>query len=378
MKPIAYADLTWPDVAALPRDLPLLIPLGEEEYDLQRVARRLKAEAVVTLPAIPYGFPRSGSLGDLAVGAGLMRRVLLGVVRELNSQGFRRIFFLDGHRVARRIAPRGLHFLQTAIRADHSGGRSWRWPADLVERVVVISIGHTEQHGLHLPLDTDTCIVAAIAAGVEVAAPDRVTCQPTWPYGVSTHTRQYPGTLNLGGRVFEDFFLALIGRLATLGARAVLFSNGHGGNHSFLVNVVKWAGERWPETFTATEWLHTTGPALETYRQSEIGGMGHGCELETSYMLHLRPASVRLELARRETDFISTPEYYMDWSEGGRLTANPPWTDDTLTGVYGDPTLATAEKGRLWLTAAVAEKVDSVDEILEQRRRREARRRQRA
>src|SRR3990172_4337288 len=147
MKTIAYADLTWPDVAALPRDLPLLIPLGEEEYDLQRVARRLKAEAVVTLPAIPYGFPRSGSLGDLAVGAGLMRR----------------------------LAPRGLHFLQTAIRADNSGGRSWRWPADLVERVVVISIGHTEQHGLHLPLDTDTCIVAAIAAGVEGAAPGRGT-----------------------------------------------------------------------------------------------------------------------------------------------------------------------------------------------------------
>jgi creatinine amidohydrolase len=109
-----------------------------------------------------------------------------------------------------------------------------------------------------------------------------------------------------------------------------------------------------------------------------MGGMGHGCELETSYMLHLRPASVRLELARRETDFISTEEYFMDWSEGGRLIANPPWTDDTTTGIYGDPTLATAEKGRLWLEAAIQEKVESVDEVLEQSRRRQERRRQRA
>ena len=308
------------------------------------------------------------------VGAGLLRRVLLGVVRELHAQGFRHVFFLDGHRVARRMAHRGLRFVQAAIRAGEAGGRAWRWPADLAERVVVISTGHTEQHGLHLPLDTDTRIVAAIAAGVEAAAPDRVLCLPAWPYGVSTHTRQYPGTLNLGGRAFEDFFLAVVGKLTRLGARAVLFSNGHGGNHSFLVNVVKWAGERWPEAFTATEWLHTTGPALERYRQSEMGGMGHGCELETSYMLHLRPESVRFEMARRETDFISTAEYFMDWSEGGRLIANPPWSDDTLNGVYGDPTLATKEKGRLWLEAAVAEKVDSVNEILEQRRRREARR----
>ena len=374
MKAIPYADLTWPEVAALPRDLPLLIPLGEEPYDLPQAARRLKAETVVTLPPIPYGFSRSDDLGDLAVGPGLLRRVLLGVIRELHAQGFRRVMFVDGHRVARHVARRGLRFLETGARPPAASASLWRWPEDLDERVVVVSTGHTEQHGLHLPLDTDTCIVTAIATGLESAS-GAVACLPCWPYGVSTHSRQYPGTLNLGGRTFEDFFLAVIGRLVARGARAVLLSNGHGGNHSYLVNVVKWAGERWPQAFTATEWLHTTGPALERYRQSEIGGMGHGCELETSYMLHLRPGSVRAGRAQRETTFISTPEYYMDWSEGGRLIANPPWTDDTLTGVYGDPTLATPEKGRLWLEAAVAEKVESVAEILEQRRRREERRR---
>ena len=49
--------------------------------------------------------------------------------------------------------------------------------------------------------------------------------------------------------------------------------------------------------------------------------------------------------ARPKSDFITTPNYYMDWIEGGRLIANPPWTDDTQTGIYGDPTSATAEKG---------------------------------
>jgi creatinine amidohydrolase len=379
MKAIPYADLTWPEVAELPRHLPLLIPLGEKSYDIRAAGRALKAQAVVTLPPVPYGFAQPGGLGDLAVGRGLLRRVLLGIVRELRAQGFVRPVFLDGLGVARQLDAKGLRFLKMggAARGHAIGMDGWRWPADLSERVVVITTGHTEQHGLHLPLETDTRIVAAIADGLRLAAPERVVCLPAWPYGVSTHTRQYPGTLNLGGRTFEDFFLAIVDRLMALGARGLLFSNGHGGNHSFLVNIVKWAGERWPRAFIATEWLHTTGPELEEYRQSAIGGMGHACELETSMMLHLRPQVVHPERAQRETDFISTPEYYMDWVEGGRLIANPPWTDDTVSGAYGDPTVATAEKGRRWLAAAVAEKVGSIEEVREQLRLRERLRRER-
>jgi creatinine amidohydrolase len=248
------------------------------------------------------------------------------------------------------------------------------WPRALAGRVVVVSTGHTEQHGLHLPTGTDTLIAEAIAQGLARAASEEVLGLPTWPYGASTHTGEFPGTLDIGGRVFEDFFLAIVGRLASLGAEMVLFSNAHGGNHSYLVNVVKAAGERWPGVFTAVEFLHTTGPSLERLRESSRGGMGHGGELETSYILHLRPELVDMSRAVAETDFISTPNYYMDWIEGGRLIANPPWSDDTRTGIYGDATLATAEKGRLWLQAAIEEKLGSIEEIREQQRRRSARR----
>lgn len=368
MKVLSYAEMTWPEVAALPRETPMILPVGEPGAVLPDVERALRSEIAVLLPPLPYGYPRTDGLGELAVGDGLLRRVLRAVARELRAQGFRRIVILDPARIGRRFV-RGLRFLRTPAESG-----PWVWPADLAERVIVISTGHVEQHGYHLPLDTDTRIVAAIASGLATEARERVVCLPAWPYGVSTHTRQFPGTLNLGGRTFEDFFLAVLGRLARLGARAVLFSNGHGGNHSFLVNVVKWAGERWPQMFVATEWLHTTGPDLERLRQSARGGMGHGCELETSFLLHLNPELVRMDRAVKETDFISTPNYYMDWVEGGRLVANPPWTDDTRSGVYGDPTVATAAKGRLWLAAAVKEKAESVDEVQEQARRRRRRR----
>ena len=75
-----------------------------------------------------------------------------------------------------------------------------------------------------------------------------------------------------------------------------------------------------------------------------------------------------------ETDFITTPSYYMDWVEGGALIANPPWDDDTRTGAYGAGSFATAEKGKIWLEAAIAEKLMHIKEIHEQYNRREERR----
>jgi creatinine amidohydrolase/Fe(II)-dependent formamide hydrolase-like protein len=78
-----------------------------------------------------------------------------------------------------------------------------------------------------------------------------------------------------------------------------------------------------------------------------------------------------------ETDFITTPSYYMDWIEGGSLIANPPWDDDSKTGAYGAGSLGSAEKGRLWLEAAIKEKVSHVEEIHEQHLRREERRKAR-
>ena len=122
---------------------------------------------------------------------------------------------------------------------------------------------------------------------------------PVMPYGVSTHRQAFAGTLNCGGRAFEDFWLAVIDTLAQRGFDRFYLMSGHGGNSSFLVNVVKYAGERYPRIFCATAWLYLSGSegvaALEKYRRSPLGGMGHACELETS--LH-PPPSTRIGSSR--------------------------------------------------------------------------------
>jgi creatinine amidohydrolase len=249
------------------------------------------------------------------------------------------------------------------------------------DRVILIPCGHTEQHAYHLPMNTDTVIIDAIACGVVAAIPGEAETLPALPYGVSTHRREFAGTFNVGGRVFEDFILAVIANLVGRGADRFYAISGHGGNCSFLVNAVKYAGERHPGIFAATTWLHTSGrmaaPLVEAHRRSARGGMGHAGELETAYMLHLRPELCHMDAVQDETDFITTGNYYMDWIEGGELVANPPWGDDTLSGAYGAGSVATAENGARWLEVAIAEKVAHVREIHEQQNRRIARRRSR-
>lgn len=372
-----YDELTWDAVADLPRDTPLVLPLGTG-YDMDVLAGQLSHPSQIgILPAFPFGWRNSG----LEVPDALFWQYVFNLLDSLRDDGFTRVYCL---------APQGIDPQSGCIGGYsasvlHQPHPSRIFPKPLLPldsergKVILIPIGHTEQHGYHLPLSVDTVIIEAIAKGTaNTSLATRSYALPVMPYGVSTHRSSFAATMNAGGRAFEDFWLAVVDALVARGFDRFYLMSGHGGNSSFLVNIVKYAGERHRRIFCATAWLHTSGrigaEALNKYRTSPIGGMGHAGELETSYMLHLRPDLCRMERVVDETDFVATPDYYMDWIEGGSLVANPPWDDDTATGAYGAGSHATAEKGRLWLEAAVKEKADHVEQIHEQHERREKRR----
>lgn len=365
-----FDRLTWPEVAALEPTTPLVIPLGQG-YDMDRLASVLGYPAQVgLLPPIPFGWQNSG----LWAPEPMLGAMLKNLIHSLRDDGFSRVYCLTPQDMHLELGESQLSLPHASQYAPTSF-----LPADAErEKVILIPIGHTEQHAYHLPLSTDTLIIEAIGQGTAAAIPGQAFCLPVMPYGVSTHRPAFAGTLNCGGRAFEDFWVAIIDTLVVRGFSIFYFLNGHGGNGSFLVNVVKYSGERHRRIFCATAFLYLSGPggivALEKLRNSPIGGMGHACELETSIILHLRPELAHIERVVDETDFIATPAYYMDWVEGGALIANPPWDDDTQTGAYGAGSLATAEKGKAWLAAAISEKASHVAEIHEQQARREARR----
>ena len=371
-----YEELTWDAVAELPRDTPLVLPLGSE-YNLDLLADQLSnPPRVGLLPPFPFGWRGSG----LEVPDAIFTQYIVNLMDSLRDDGFTRVYCL----APQGLDPQSSFILQhsaSLLRQPHSSlyqAQAFLPPDSERGKVILIPIGHTEQHGYHLPLSVDTIIINSIAQGTAAKVPTRNWAMPVMPYGVSTHRSSFAATLNAGGRAFEDFWIAVIDVLVARGFDRFYLMSGHGGNSSFLVNVVKYAGERHRRIFCATAFLHTSGrigaEALEKYRTSKIGGMGHAGELETSYMLHLRPDLCKMERVVDETDFVATPDYYMDWIEGGSLVANPPWDDDTKTGAYGAGSHATAEKGRLWLEAAIEEKADHVEQIHEQHERREKRR----
>jgi creatinine amidohydrolase len=378
-----YDELTWDAVAELPRDTPLVLPLGSgyPATSLRTTWNLLVSQLrdpprIGLLPPFPFGWRGSG----LELPDQILAQYVFNLLESLRDDGFSCVYCL----APAGIDPQSTFIVQhsaSILRQPHPTHHSPipQLPPDAERgKVILIPIGHTEQHGFHLPLSVDTIIVDAIAKGTVAKVPTRCWTMPVMPYGVSTHRSSFAATMNAGGRAFEDFWVAVIDILVARGFDRFYFMSGHGGNTSFLVNVVKYAGERHRRIFCATAWLHTSGrigaEALAKYRTSKIGGMGHACELETSYLLHLRPDLCHMERVVDETDFISTPDYYMDWIEGGSLVANPPWDDDTKTGAYGAGSHGTAQKGRLWLEAAIEEKADHVEQIHEQHERREKRR----
>ena len=274
----AYENLTWPEVAALPRQTPLILPLGVG-YNMDVLAETLGfPKRAGILPAFPFGWRNS----ILPVHANLLAAYIHNVLNSLCDDGFINVYALTPQDID--LGP-GINQIIQSI-PGRLAPPAFYPPNEATNHVVLIPIGHTEQHSYHLPLSTDTLIIEAIAKGTVAAASEKTVTLPVMPYGVSTHRAAFAGTLNAGGREFEDFWLGVLETLVLRGFNRFYLLSGHGGNSSFLVNIVKYAGERYYQAFIATAWLYLSGPdgvaALNAHRQSPIGGMGHACELETS------------------------------------------------------------------------------------------------
>jgi hypothetical protein len=277
----AFSDLTWPEVADLPRDLPLVLPLGSE-YNLNMLTQQLgHPSRIGLLPAFPFGWRGSG----LELPEQVFGQYIENLLDSIRDDGFTRVYCL---------APQGLDpqsffthpTSSSCLRLPHPirySGTTQLPPDNERAKVILFPMGHTEQHGYHLPLSVDTIIIEAIAKGTVEKIPARAYSLPVMPYGVSTHRPSFAGTLNAGGRAFEDFWVAVIDVLVARDFDRFYFMSGHGGNTSFLVNIVKYAGERHRRIFCATAWLHTSGKigaaALEKYR------------LRTRDLIHAAPAS---------------------------------------------------------------------------------------
>ena len=120
-----------------------------------------------------------------------------------------------------------------------------------------------------------------------------------------------------------------------------------------------------PESLVAASFYLVSGRSaavIEEVRDSGRGGMAHACELETSLYLHLHPEAVDMSQAADEHGYAETEHAWMDWSDGP-LKVMPWWSSFSGSGVQGDASKATAEKGEALFEAATEEIASYVSEL---------------
>jgi creatinine amidohydrolase len=234
----------------------------------------------------------------------------------------------------------------------------------LANKVVLFPLGSFEQHGPHLPLTTDTDIVTAVARGIEAKRPQQVLCLPTlWP-GHSTHHLFFPGTLSVKQMPYVQLVVELCSSIVNLGGEKVFLLNGHGGNDVPLRATLRELKSLFPKIkFVFASYWSLAGRTITQVRESETGGLGHACEMETSIMLHVHPDRVKFHLARRDGPKHKDIYRKSDMQYGRPVYFVNEFDEVTKTGTIGHPDLASAEKGKRFLEGIVEDVLAFVDEF---------------
>jgi len=170
------------------------------------------------------------------------------------------------------------------------------WPA--VEKLsrdipVVVPIAAVEQHGHHLPLQTDSLLLGEIVQRVESERAERILVTPLMWLGNSHHHLDFPGTLSCPPRDYLNLIVGLLNNLITHGFRRILLLNGHGGNDvpgkQATFEVRQQFRLRDDLLLLFTTYWSLGGRPWESMPEIQQREMGHACEWETSMVMRIAP-----------------------------------------------------------------------------------------
>jgi creatinine amidohydrolase len=234
------------------------------------------------------------------------------------------------------------------------------WPA-VGERIaagatVIVPIGaRAKEHGHHLPMKTDYLLARALCGGIAERLP--VLVAPVVDFGYYPAFANYPGSQHLRPETFIALLEDILDGLIRQGARSLAIVNTGVSTEGPVQIVARTMLARHGVRIAVAD-IRALGKGRRGLLQQALGG--HGDEHETSLMLAIEPASVDLDKARTdygnmreepETVFYRPAIFRDDPSSG---------PDHSATGVRGDPTLATAEKGHATLSAMIDELVEGL------------------
>lgn len=219
------------------------------------------------------------------------------------------------------------------------------WPSivDASLVLVLVPTGSTEQHGPHLPLDTDSVIAATVAREVadriqQTSHAGAILVAPTVPYGASGEHQSFPGTISIGHDALRGVLIEMVRSLSTW-AQRIVFVNGHGGNITSLNRAV---------TQMIAEQHNVAWVPC-----APIGGDAHAGRTETSLMLHIAPHTVDLSSAGKG-NVAPLADLMAEMASKGVRGVSP-------SGILGDPTGASASEGRALLETMVSDVCRRID-----------------
>jgi len=234
------------------------------------------------------------------------------------------------------------------------------WPEVKVhfdaDALVVIPIGaESKEHGHHLPLNTDYLLATELTARVVAALP--VLAAPIIGFGYYPTFRHYPGSQHLSAETFIAVLHDLIEGYIHQGVKNIAIINTGVSTEAPLQIVSRDILETHGVRVSIANILDM-GRSADHLLEQKLGG--HGDEDETSMIMAIKPDAVHLD--RAQTDYgemLTQPRTIFRRSS---IFANRPGSgiDHSLTGVRGDPSLASVEKGRAALDAMATDLIDGL------------------
>ena len=221
--------------------------------------------------------------------------------------------------------------------------------ADTASWIAVLPVAAIEQHGPHLPVATDTAILAGVVDRVISILPDDlpVTVLPVQAIGKSNEHIASPGTLTLSWDTVIRAWIEIGESVRRAGVRKLLILNAHGGNVPLIDVVTRELRVRSGMLAVHSGWFRFPPPE-GTFEPDEAAYGIHGNDLETSAMLHLQPDLVHME---RAADFRSAQLDFLQEFEHlrGHGAHAFGWLAQDLhpSGATGNAAAATAEKGQM-------------------------------
>ena len=231
-------------------------------------------------------------------------------------------------------------------------------------RMVIVPTGATEAHGAHMPIDTDTH--QADYMSVELARRVGAVVAPALPYAVSKTFEHFAGTISLSIPTYQEVLYEVCGALVRQGFGHVFIMNGNRpngtSNDAVARRLIDDLDEHWDFMVTVSNYWDPGAGAIHALRNSEVGGMGHGCEFETSFQLATRPHLVRME----NLEGVYAP--LVGWDlvapmAPNRTYARRPDPGTNHASIFGNPHVASAQSGEAFIAATLDALEDMVANI---------------